>query len=348
MARGVSRSTSSAAYTLHPAPKPDDTMTSRRRFLQVGALAGVAVPHIVEEAGTRRARRIDQPIVVSTWQHGLAANRVAYEVLRQRGSALDAVEAGVRVSEADPAVTSVGFGGMPDLAGRVTLDACIMNADGECGAVAALQHIKHPISVARRVMEQTPHVMLVGEGALEFALESGFERENLLTPQAERAWREWLEKEGAPAKARINIENHDTIGMLAIDVDGNMSGACTTSGAAWKLPGRVGDSPIIGAGLYVDNDVGAACATGWGEAVIRIVGSHLVVEYMRQGYHPDEACRRAVDRVIRKDPDYEDIQVGFVALSRDGTLGAYAIQSGFDIAIHDAAGPRLIDASSRL
>jgi isoaspartyl peptidase/L-asparaginase-like protein (Ntn-hydrolase superfamily) len=224
-----------------------------------------------------------------------------------------------------------------------------MDETGNCGSVAFLQHIKHPISVARLVMEKTPHVMLTGDGALEFALRQGFEKENLLTPESEAAWREWLRTAPANVKAEINVENHDTIGMLALDTQGNLSGACTTSGAAWKLHGRVGDSPIIGAGLFVDNEVGGATATGWGEAVIRVAGSHLVVELMRQGHSPEEACRLAVERVISKNPDYREIQVGFLALNKDGEYGSYCIQPGFDYAVYDQpGGNRMIKASSRL
>lgn len=320
-------------------------MIHRRSFLKISALGSVAAGNLpaLQSAGS-----LSGPIVVSTWDHGLAANDAAWEILSPGGRALDAVEAGVRVTEADPEGRTVGIGGLPDRQGNVTLDACIMNEFGDAGSVAYLQHIKHPISVARRVMEETPHVMLVGDGALQFALEQGFEKENLLTPEAEAEWRAWLEENDPDARPDINVENHDTIGQLALDADGNLSGACTTSGAAWKMPGRVGDSPIIGAGLYVDNEVGAACATGWGEAVIRIVGSHLVVELMRQGNDPMTACRMAVDRVVAKNPDYRDIQVGFLALDRKGRYGAYAIQPGFNAAVYDAEGNRVVDAASLL
>ena len=289
------------------------------------------------------------PIVISTWIDGIAANEAAWEVLADGGRALDAVEQGVRVTESDKANQTVGIGGRPDRNGFVTLDACIMNEAGDCGSVAFLQDIEHPISVARKVMEETPHVMLVGKGALDFALAHGFDRTPLLTPESEKEWREWLEEAPEDVKAEINVENHDTIGMLALDENGNLSGSCTTSGAAYKLHGRVGDSPIIGAGLYVDNEVGGACATGWGEAVIRIVGSHLVVEFMRQGNSPEEACRLAVERVIAKNPDYQEIQVGFLALNKQGEYGSYCIQPGFNFAVYDTAGGnRMIDAKSRL
>ncbi|MFO0911503.1 MAG: N(4)-(beta-N-acetylglucosaminyl)-L-asparaginase [Pirellulales bacterium] len=298
------------------------------------------------------------PRVISTWNHGLAANDAAWKVLSSQGRALDAVEAGVRESEADPAVDSVGYGGRPDRTGRVTLDACIMDERGQCGSVAFLQNIKHPISVARRVMEKTPHVMLVGQGAEDFAVAEGFPRENLLTDDAKKAWEEWLKNNDAKFEPVKNIENrpaagqqdnHDTIGMVAIDHAGNLSGACTTSGLAFKMHGRVGDSPIIGAGLYVDNEVGAASATGVGEAVIRAVGSFLVVELMRQGHSPQEACQMAVDRVAKKSPNWRDIQVGFIAINKQGEVGAYAIAPGFNYALCDqAGGNRLLDADSKL
>ena len=225
-----------------------------------------------------------------------------------------------------------------------------MDERGQCGSVACLQDILHPISVARKVMEETPHVMLVGPGAKQFALEKGFPEENLLTPEAEAKWKEWMAEHGEELpKAIINIENHDTIGMVALDEKGNLSGACTTSGAAWKLPGRVGDSPIIGAGLYVDNEVGGAAATGWGEAVIRAVGCFLVVEFMRQGNDPETACRLAVERVISKNPDWKEIQVGFIALNKAGQVGSFCIQPGFDYAVYSPeSGNQLIPAKSRL
>ena len=320
-------------------------MTDRRSFMKISAIGSLAAGSFAL-SGYVPSRK--GPVVISTWNHGIAANEAAWGILNSGGSALDAVEAGVRVTEADPTGRTVGIGGLPDREGNVTLDACIMNEHGDAGSVAYLQHIMHPISVARKVMEETPHVMLVGEGALAFALSQGFEKTNLLTPEAEAEWKKWKAENDPDTRPEINVENHDTIGQLALDMHGNLSGACTTSGASWKMPGRVGDSPIIGAGLFVDNEVGAACATGWGEAVIRVVGSHLVVELMRQGHDPMTACRKAVDRVISKNPDYRDIQVGFVALDRQGRFGAYAIQPGFEAAVYDAEGNRLLPASSHL
>lgn len=325
-------------------------MSSRRKFLKISALGTVASGIWLKACGQSPAQQSsNKPVVISTWNHGQAANTAAWKILAEGGSALDAVEAGVKVTEADPRVMTVGYGGFPDREGHVTLDACIMNEHGDCGSVAFLEHIMHPISVARMVMEKTPHVMLVGEGALDFALAQGMEKVDLLTPEAKKAWETWLADEDRKEKPEINVENHDTIGLLALDKDGNLSGACTTSGASFKMHGRVGDSPIIGAGLFVDNEVGGAVATGWGEAVIRVVGCHLTVEFMRQGNSPEEACRLAVERVISKNPDYKDIQVGFLALNKQGEYGSYCIQPGFDYAIQDEqTANELIKAKSRL
>jgi N4-(beta-N-acetylglucosaminyl)-L-asparaginase len=331
-------------------------MVDRRRFLQVsvlgsGLLAAGKVAPVSAQSKSTDTKAI-RPRVVSTWDFGVAANLAAWQVLSTGGRALDAVETGVRVPEADLKNHSVGRAGYPDRDGKVTLDASIMDEQGNCGAVAAIEHIAHPISVARRVMERTPHVLLVGDGALEFALQQGFPKEELLTPESAQAWHEWLKT--AKYSPVINSElipfrtspeqplpggakNHDTIGMLAIDAQGNLSGACTTSGMAWKLHGRVGDSPIIGAGLYVDNEVGAATSTGVGEEVIRNVGSFLVVELMRQGRTPEEACREAVARIVKRKPKTaKDIQVGFLAMNKQGEVGAWAIQKGFSYAVCDA------------
>lgn len=326
-------------------------MSSRRKFLKLSALSTAFVSGFFParsalSGSTLKKNTANKPIVLSTWNHGMPANAAAWEVLTNQGSALDAVEAGVRVPEGDPQVQSVGYGGYPDREGKVTLDACIMDQEGRCGSVAFLQHIKHPISVARKVMEDTPHIMLVGEGALQFAVEKGFNKENLLTPQAEKAWHEWLKK--SDYKPVINIENHDTIGMLALDAQGNLSGACTTSGMAFKMSGRVGDSPIIGAGLFVDNEIGGATATGLGEAVIRTAGSHLVVELMRQGHSPERACKMAVERIIAKSKNVKDFQVGFIALNKQGAYGGYCIHKGFNYAVRDHKTNELIDAKYKL
>ncbi len=316
-------------------------MKTRRSFIKTASLgvAGAALvgcsEGILDDVAKSKiisdqSSAANSPIIVSTWNHGRPANAAAIEVLNNGGSILDAVEAGVRNSESDPENQSVGLGGLPDRDGNVTLDACIMDHESSCGAVAFLKNIENPISVARKVMEDTPHVMLSGAGALEFALEKGFEKTELLTAKSRKAWEEWKIK--SKYQPIINRENHDTIGMLGIDSNGNLAGACTTSGLAYKLHGRVGDSPIIGAGLFVDGDVGAACATGVGEAVIRIAGSAIVVELMRGGATPEEACKEAVERIMKKHDDVTNLQVGFLALDKFGNAGGYSIYSGFDYA----------------
>lgn len=314
-------------------------MNERRRFLQAGALAaGVLALSSVQARPAAGGAR-----VVSTWDFGVGANQVAWKTLSAGGSALDAVEAGARWAESDLCNPTVGRCGNPDRDGVLSLDASIMDGDGRCGAVAALTDIAHPITVARRVMEQTPHVMLVGEGAQQFAVQQGFERTRLLTPEAEKAWRAW--RETAQYTPEINAErrsrpgdssNHDTLGILALDARGQLAGACTTSGMAWKMHGRVGDSPIIGAGLYVDNEVGAATASGVGEEMIRNAASFLVVELMRQGRSPAEACREAIARVVRKRPEASrTLQVCFLAMDKRGEVGAYALHRGFVYAVCD-------------
>ncbi len=319
-------------------------MYNRRKFIKISAIGATTVNFVPQllKASSKTYQTSTLPVVISTWDFGVAANAAAWQVLTKGGHSLDAVEAGVKIPEADLTNHSVGRAGLPDRDGFVTLDACIMDELGNCGSVAAMEDIAHPITVARLVMEKTPHVMLAGDGARQFAIENGLKKERLLTPESAKMWKEWLKK--AEYKPVINIENqpymrgsqynHDTIGMLAIDSKGNISGACTTSGMAFKLHGRVGDSPIIGAGLYVDNEVGGATSTGVGEEVIRNVGSFLVVELMRQGHSPEAACKEAVNRIIKKRPQTsKDIQVGFLAINKKGEYGAYAIQKGFSFAV---------------
>lgn len=321
-------------------------MQTRKGFLKSlagSALLGVGLP--LGKAFGEVSRAVNKPIVISTWNFGIRANNKAWEVLSTNGKAIDAVQQGVMVIEADPNITTVGLGGYPDRDGHVTLDACIMRGDGQAGSVAAIQHIIHPVSVARLVMEKTPHEMLVGDGALQFALENGFKKHNLLTEKSKEAWKKWLKK--AEYKPVINVENHDTIGMLALDSSGHLAGACTTSGVAFKMYGRVGDSPIIGDGLFVDDEVGAATSTGLGEAVMRTCGSHTVVEMMRQGHDPVDACKLAVERIIRKIPDYKSFQVGYLALRKDGAYGGYALKKGFEYAVHDSGNNRLIPSVYR-
>lgn len=319
-------------------------MNGRRRFLRGAALAAGAAALPALASGDAAGAAPAGARVVSTWDFGVQANQAAWRVLQAGGDALDAVEQGARWAEGELCNPTVGRCGNPDRDGVLSLDASIMDGDGRCGAVAALEDIAHPISVARRVMERTPHVMLVGQGAQQFAVQQGFEKRRLLTPQAEQAWREWLRTEryqpeiNAERRSRPgDKDNHDTLGMLAIDRNGRLAGACTTSGMAWKMRGRVGDSPIVGAGLYVDNDVGAATASGVGEEMIRNAASFLVVELMRQGRSPGDACREAIERVVRKRPEASrNLQVCFLALNRHGEVGAFALHRGFVYAVCDA------------
>jgi len=292
----------------------------------------------IESAGEK-----PEPMVIATWKHP-DATQAALEIILNRGRALDGIEAGVRMVEADPKDQSVGYGGLPDRDGIVTLDACVMDEKGNAGCVTFLQDIMHPVSVARKVMEETPHVMLSGEGALQFALSQGFKKENLLTDASREKWQEWL-KEGT-YKPVGGHEQHDTIGMLAIDGEGNLSGACSTSGMAFKMHGRVGDSPIIGAGLYVDNEVGAATATGLGELVMRTLGAFLIVELMRQGKSPEAACREAALRIAKKyGKSEEDMQVGYIAISKKGTYGAFSLKPGFNYSLSRKNSNEVLDSA---
>lgn len=266
-------------------------------------------------------------MVLTTWNFN-AETQKAWETLQAGRSALDAVEEGCKVAEADLNNMTVGKGGLPDRDGNVTLDASIMDSNGNCGSVVYLQNITHAVSVARKVMEETPHVILAGKGAEQFAYEMGFQKGDLLTEKAKQAWEEWKIK--SEYKPIINIENHDTIGMLAMDSNGDIAGACTTSGVAYKMNGRVGDSAIIGSGLYVDNEIGAAVATGLGEEVMKTVGCFLIVELMRQGKTPQQACEEAIRRIVSKPGSkYKDFQVGYIALNKKGETGSYGIHKGF-------------------
>jgi N4-(beta-N-acetylglucosaminyl)-L-asparaginase len=315
----------------------------RRSFLKSASLTGVGLAvgstlvNCVDSnsentkmaLATTSTPKTSSPLVIATWDVKNATAK-AWDILQAGGSALDAVEQGCRVEEADEKGQSVGKGGLPDREGNVTLDACIMDKHGNCGSVVYLQNVVHAVSVARKVMEDTPHVMLAGSGAEQFAYEKGFPKEDLLTDASRKAWEEW--KKTSLYKPIINIENHDTIGMLAIDKNGDISGACTTSGLAYKMAGRVGDSPIIGSGLFVDNEIGACVATGLGEEVVKTVGSFLVVELMRQGKSPQAACEEAISRIVKKpNSDYKNFQVGYIAVNKQGEMGSYAIHQYFSM-----------------
>jgi N4-(beta-N-acetylglucosaminyl)-L-asparaginase len=317
---------------------------NRRKFITRTAAAGAtaalltkaetALANAVSPVSAQDAAGTSGPVVLSTWDFKVSANETAYGALQRGLSALEAVEQGINVVEADPKITSVGRGGYPDRDGFVTLDACVMDQNGAAGSVMCIEHIVHPISVAKKVMENTPHVVLVGAGALEFALAQGYQKEELLTPEAKKAYEDWLKTSGY--NPPLDSKNHDTIGMIVMDGKGNLAGGCSTSGAAWKMRGRVGDSPIIGAGLYVDNEIGAATSTGLGEAVIKVAGSFLIVEAMRNGKTPQEACKMALQRVVDKQPMYKDIHnflVGFVAINKKGEVGACSYRKGLQYSL---------------
>ncbi len=326
-------------------------MPSRRTLLIGAGLAASAAPVMAQDAATA--------CVVSTWDFGAAANAKAFAARQAGDTAVDMVEAGARVPEADPTNHSVGYGGYPDRDGHVTLDAVIMDQSGNVGAVCALEDIVHAVSVARAVMEKTPHTMLVGAGARSFAIDQGFETTNLLTPEAEAAWRDWLvTADYAPRANSENTDwrstpgsagNHDTIGILAIDAEGRLGGACTTSGMAFKMRGRVGDSPLAGAGLWVEPGVGAATATGVGEDVVRVAGSHSVVELMRGGASPTEACRQVLERLARlRGTALAGHQVALLALDVGGRVGGFALLPGFTYAVTDTAGRTRIERADAL
>ncbi len=314
----------------------------RRKFIQNTSLStlGVAVGSSVIAGCTNKSDSIPVvsnspsqtrfPLIIATWKVENAVNK-AGELVSQGFPAIDAIEQGCRVEELNPANQTVGLGGLPDRDGNVTLDACIMNKDGNYGAVVAMQNIPEAISVARKVLEETPHCILAGKGAELFAVSKGFKKQNLLTEASKKAWEKWKIK--SKYHPEINIENHDTIGMLAMDKNGDIAGGCTTSGLAYKMAGRVGDSPIIGSGLFVDNEVGGATATGLGEEVLKTVGSFLIVELMRQGRSPQQACEEAIKRIVTKNPDFKKFQVGYVAVNKKGETGFYSIHKGFSASI---------------
>ena len=307
----------------------------RRTFLQTSTLLGAGLSATAKTA-------VSEPLIIATWKNE-KATIAGWNKLMETGKALDGVEAGARIPEADPNDTSVGYGGYPDRDGHVTLDACIMDHLGNAGSVTFLEGIMHPISVARAVMEKTPHVMLSGAGALKFALDQGFKVENLLTESSKKAWEEW--KKESKYEPVINIERHDTIGLLGIGKAGEIAGACTTSGLAFKMHGRVGDSPIIGGAVFCDDEVGGACATGLGEFVMKTLGSFLIVELMRQGKSPQQACEEAVMRIVKR-YKYKEFQIGYLAINKKGEYGAYAIQKGFNYTITKNGKTQVLESAS--
>jgi len=330
----------------------------RREFFRLSALGLPVLIAGRADGHAATTSKFKLPVVISTWDSGLHANAAAWPIISKGGLAIDAVEAAGRAVEDEPSCC-VGLAAYPDRDGKVTLDSCIMDGRGNCGAVSFVDRIKHPVSLARIVMEATPHVMLSGDGARQFAIENGFPLESgELSPDAEKEWKKWLEKSNY--KPVVNIENmkpgamsrtspyffddgrpnHDTMGTITIDGRGKLAGMVTTSGMAFKIHGRVGDSPIIGAGLFVDDAVGAATSSGVGEEVIRICGTHTVIEQMRLGRTPEQACLEAVNRIVKRDAaKAKELQVGFVAVSTNGEVGAYAIQKGFTYSVTNSEFP---------
>ena len=297
---------------------------------------------------------------IATWPFGKFACEKSLEIAKS-GSMLDAIEQGIWVTESDAKNASVGIGGIPNATGQVELDACFMSGpDHNAGSVAGIRDILHPISVARAIMERTPHVMLAGQGALDFALENGFSKTNLLTEKQKQNWEEWKTEQDEKAKApaaktesteskqpQINEDLHDTIALLGIDAEGNLYGGCSTSGWGYKIPGRVGDSPIIGSGLYVDNKIGAAGATGLGENVMRHCGSFLVVEMMRWGASPTAACELAIKRIAESDPkNLDNLDINFIAINKAGEVGAAGTSKGFKYSVTDEKESKVLKAKS--
>ena len=307
----------------------------RRDFFKSG-LIGLSLPSFLLGNSTTIRNNNNNPVILTTWNYP-SANEAALNTLNNNGNAMDAAEAGCRVLESDEKNIYIGIGSLPDETGKVTLDSCVMDSNGNCGSVAFLQNIVHHVSVARKVMEETKHVMLVGAGARKFAISKGFKQKNLLTKESRKAWRNWLKDR----RQMTPHEAHDTISMLVQDGDGDLAGACTSGGWAYKLHGRVGDSPIIGAGLFVDNEVGSAAATGIGEEVIKTTGSFLVVELMRQGYSPTKACEEALNRIIKAHNGNPDFQVGYIAMRKDGEVGSACLKWSFDYIVGKNAKSRL-------
>lgn len=308
--------------------------------------------------------RMAQPLILSTWSFGVKANEVGWPVLAGGGDALDAVEAACKAVESDPSIDSVGYGGLPDRTGRVSLDGCVMLSPAQCGSVCFIRRFMHPVSIARRVMELTPHVMLAGAGAEEFAMAQGFEVAQLLSPDAALSYKKKLEELRADptmayqrvlgaanreeANQGFNEPAHDTVGVLALDQHGKLAGACSTSGLPMKLPGRVGDSPIIGHGLYVHPQHGAAVATGNGELVMGTCGSFLAVELMRNGASPVDALEECMSRLIESYDLDQQHQIGMIALRPDGSWAHCSLRQGYRTAVRSAGENGLIESQGVL
>lgn len=323
----------------------------RRKFIKASsvAVAGTPIASRVINANTQdEPQKPTRPAVIATWPFGKPACELAIKTAKSK-SMLDGIEQGIRIVEADVSNASVGIGGIPNADGVVELDACIMAGPGHrAGSVAGIQNIVHPISVARRVMEKTKHVLLVGEGAKKFAIAQGFEQKELTTAKQREQWEAWKKKnqqDDEPKK--IDEDQHDTIAMVGIDKKGDVYGGCSTSGLGYKMPGRVGDSPILGSGLYVDNAVGGAGATGVGENVMRFCGSFLIVEFMRAGLKPTAACEKAIRRIAEMDPlRVDQLDINFIAINKQGEMGAAGTSKGFKYAFADQENSGVVEAKS--
>jgi L-asparaginase/N4-(beta-N-acetylglucosaminyl)-L-asparaginase len=318
----------------------------RRDFIRTFAAATADV--VVEGGQATPQDPQSAPVFLSTWRHGKPANDRAVEVFRAGGSLLDAVEKGINVSENDPAVTTVGYGGLPNAEGVVELDAAVMDGTRHrAGAVCSLRMIKNPISVARLVMERTRHTTLAGEGAFRFALQMGFQPETLLTPASLQKWMDW---KANPNRESFWIgptpENHDTIGMLAADGKGHVVAGCSTSGLAWKIPGRVGDSPLVGCGVYADDNVGAASATGDGDVMTNYCTSTSIVHHMARGASPQEACVELLEHMVKCDPGNRLADVCVIAMNTKGEVGAASMRSGYRLkyALWQSGQSQLLDS----
>jgi len=297
----------------------------RRGFIK--SIAGGAVLATADFAVTEAAET--GPVFLSTWVHGKPANDRAVEVLQAGRSLLDAVEKGINVPENDPNVTSVGYGGLPNEEGVVELDAAIMDgARHRAGSVCSLHSIKNPISVARQVLEKTRHTTLAGEGAFRFALKMGFQPEQLLTPESLKKWLEW-KSDPKGKRYWLSPEDHDTIGMVATDGKGHVVSGCSTSGLAWKIPGRVGDSPLVGCGVYADDNAGAASATGDGDLMTNYCTSVSIVHYMARGASPQDACTELLQHMVKTDLRNRTGEVCVIALNNRGEVGAASMKSTY-------------------
>ncbi len=321
-------------------------LTNRRSFLKQSTVITVGTaavgPSKLSIGENKKMPKVVEPVIVSTWPFGKASNDEALRILTMGGSGLDAIEKGIWITENDLGNGSVGAGGIPNAEGVVQLDACIMSGPGHrAGSVAAIEGVRHPISAARKVMEKTKHVMLVGTGAKAFALKEGLETAQMPIESRRQEWLKWKSNQEKNA-----AKNHDTIALILLAPDGHFYGGCSTSGWAYKLNGRVGDSPIIGGGLYVDDDVGAAGATGLGENVMRYCGSFQVVSFMQRGASPVEACMETVKAIARKDPKGADLSINFIAVDKQGRYGAAGSAEGFSYSVTTTAFSKVLSAAA--